>query len=352
MIDTARLLDMIDLRELAEEAGATFRTFSREGGSSRCPLHGGDNESAFHLYRSRDGRWRWHCFTNCPEGDRDGDAISFYQRWRDVDFRTAVAELGERVGMNVVTERTQSVPRMAPAREGPSAAWLARATQFATWAHDQLMAHGGALSYLREERGLTDETMVAWQLGFNPKDLFDKPARWGMEEDGGKVWLSKGIVIPGPSYSYVKIRRPLPGDMLAKRVGAVEYKTAVKYGSPRGGRKGLFGAEHFAGHPVLLLVEGEFDCLLTWQECGDMVDVATLGGARHRLASDDALQFLRYRRIIAVYDEDEAGAGGRAYLAALSERITAVAPPAHDLTDYWVAGGAMWLREWVKRVVG
>jgi DNA primase len=348
VIDIPRLLDMIDLRELAEEAGAQIRMAGREEGSSPCPLHGGDNESAFHIYRSRDGRWRWHCFTNCPEGENGGDAISFYQRWRGVDFKVAVAELGERAGVDVVKQRP-SQQRFSPApseSEGPSEKWLARAKAFTSWAHEKLIEHAGALSYVREERGLTDETLVTWQVGYNPKDLYDDPERWGLE--GRKIWLSKGITIPGPSY--VKIRRPQPGDLLSQRIGAVEYKPGIKYGSPRGGRKGIFGLDHAGGNQVLMLVEGEFDCLLAWQECRDLVDVATLGGARHRLASDDALQLLRYRRIIAVYDEDAAGDDGRAYLSGLSERIRAVAPPAHDLTDYWVAGGAMWLRNWVEEV--
>ncbi len=79
----AEILERADLRGLAERAGAAFNPPGR-GTASRCPLHGGDNPTAFHLYRGSDGRQRWHCFTRCPQGQNDGDAIGFYMSMTDV----------------------------------------------------------------------------------------------------------------------------------------------------------------------------------------------------------------------------------------------------------------------------
>src|SRR5512142_589032 len=93
--DVHELLQRLDLREMAEAAGASFA----RAASSTCPLHpDADNPTAFHLYCGRDGIWRWHCFTRCPAGQNDGDAISFYMRWRHVDFATALRELARREG--------------------------------------------------------------------------------------------------------------------------------------------------------------------------------------------------------------------------------------------------------------
>ncbi len=70
------LLQQIDLRALAEEAGTRFGRGPHP--SSCCPLHAGsDNPTAFHLYRGSDGIMRWHCFTRCPHGHNDGNAIGF-----------------------------------------------------------------------------------------------------------------------------------------------------------------------------------------------------------------------------------------------------------------------------------
>jgi DNA primase len=38
---------------------------------------------------------------------------------------------------------------------------------------------------LEKERGLSPETQRAFQLGYNPANLYDAPARWGL--DGRKI---------------------------------------------------------------------------------------------------------------------------------------------------------------------
>ena len=87
--DLDLIRERVDLHDLAEEAGAEFR-----GDSSRCPLHGGDNPTAFHVYEN--GR-KWHCFTNCTDGENDGDVFSFYMRWKGVEFKEAVKEFLDRL---------------------------------------------------------------------------------------------------------------------------------------------------------------------------------------------------------------------------------------------------------------
>jgi DNA primase len=46
-------------------------------------------------------------------------------------------------------------------------------------------AGAGARQYLEKERGLSPETQRAFQLGYNPANLYDAPARWGL--DGRKI---------------------------------------------------------------------------------------------------------------------------------------------------------------------
>ncbi len=54
MIDVDRLLEAVDLTALAEQAGAQFRKTGKTLRST-CPLHGGDNRTAFSVY-SENGR--------------------------------------------------------------------------------------------------------------------------------------------------------------------------------------------------------------------------------------------------------------------------------------------------------
>ncbi len=340
MIDIAQLLKTVDLINLAEQAGARFNNRH----SSRCPLHNGNNQNAFHIYYGQDGIARYHCFTNCPDGANGGNSIDFYMRWRQVDFKTAVKELSNMYNINAPTQLMVDTTIVRPAEIDsapvpPSDQWQARASAFVSYAHDKLWNDQRALCYLLE-RGLIEDTIATFSLGYNPRDLHDTAEHWGL--DGNTIWLPHGIVIPHRRYTaigsgegewpiwFVNIRRP---------VGT------PKYCGPRGGVRGIYHGP-VAGHPVLLLAEGEFDTMLAWQSANDLCDVATLGGARHRIDVLDSAVLMRYASIICAYDLDATGERGREYLrSAVGARITVDHPSSHDLTDYWKSGGD--LRKWI-----
>lgn len=335
-MDVSEVLKRVDLRELAEHAGARFNNANR----SRCPLHGGNNPTAFSIYQGQDGVWRWHCFTGCQDGNNSGDVIKFYMLRNNCDFKTALAALASMAGVvdNKKPYRpawpTDTQPSIRPVGT-PPVQWQARAAAFVDYAHGQLATAGHALNYLYTERGLTDDTIDKFRLGYNPKDLHDQPGRWGLS--GKPVYLAKGIVIPhvaGCNVHYVNIRRAA-GD--------------PKYCGPRGGVRGLFPVEMMTGKPVVLMCEGEFDAMLAWQAASDLVDVATIGGARQHLDVAGAAVLARALCIIAVLDDDLAGVLGKLALGALSDRIAMEQPPAHDITDYWRAGGNV--RAWIAGLV-
>lgn len=177
----------------------------------------------------------------------------------------------------------------------PSQVWQDRAKEFVDYGRRCLWDDVGerALAWLRA-RGLTDNTIRSFQLGFNPTEREDDPDLWGL--DGKKVWLPRGIVIPceGGALWYVRIRRPRNGP---------------KFVHVRGGRAAPFGADRL-GHVgrLLLVCKGEFDVMLAIQEAGDILGAITLEGAGRRIAQS--------RRMVQVGFAD----GG-------------------DLTDYYLAGG-------------
>ncbi|MFN2282429.1 MAG: hypothetical protein ACK2TZ_11240, partial [Anaerolineales bacterium] len=266
---------------------------------------------------------------------------------------TAVAELSQRVGLEMKNQITP-VPTVPPAPVKPNPAWHARAEQFVAWAEINLRGEGGAQAraYLEKERGLSSETCKAFRLGYNPRMLYDDPTRWGLE--GRKIWLPRGIVIPGFWQGqpwYIKVRRLLPGDKLEEYIGtwtARDGAADIKFGGPRGGRTVLFRLEFPDYLPVLVLAEGEWDAMLLWEYCPDLCDVGTLGGAGSRFDALDLALLTRYLAVLVIHDDDKAGQQGRAYIQALnarSQRIIPIKPPAHDLTDFWKAGGD--LRAWM-----
>jgi hypothetical protein len=356
MYDLEAICSQISLVALAEKAGAVFDNRL----SSHCPLprHGGDRSSlAFTIY---DNGRRWKCHSSCPADANGGDVIQFYMLWKDVDFKTACAELSARIGASTGQPshpEPASISAQTPLSP-PDEGWRCRAEQFITWAEANLSGKAGAPArkYLDKERGLSPETQRAFRLGYNPTNLYDAPARWGL--DGRKIWLPRGIVIPGYSRGqpwYVKIRRPLPGDALGQHIGSWRKRDGlpdVKFGGPRGGHSTLFRLELLDYLPVLLLVEGEFDAMLLWEYCADFCDAGTLGGARAKFDALDLALLTRYLAVLVVYDDDKAGEEGRKYNANLqgrTGRVISISPPAHDLTDYWKTGGDA--RAWAARHV-
>jgi hypothetical protein len=200
--------------------------------------------------------------------------------------------------------------------------------------------------YLCKERGLSDTTIQAFHIGYNPTNLYDDPAKWDL--DGRKVWLPRGIIIPGMldgQIHYIKIRRPLQNDVLGNYIPQWTPRDGspdVKFGGPRSGKTVLFHLELVDRLPVLVLTEGEWDAMLVWEHCADLCDIATLGGAQSKFDPLELAALAQYYKILVVHDDDKAGEKGREYirsLQAISERFQIILPPAHDLTDFWKAGG-------------
>lgn len=79
------LIDAIRARLTVDEV---LEHYGLEATPTCCPLHGGDNLAAFKMYP--DDPSRWHCFTRCEDGKRDGDVIDLIQRLEECSFADAL----------------------------------------------------------------------------------------------------------------------------------------------------------------------------------------------------------------------------------------------------------------------
>jgi len=334
------------------------RVASTNGGewAGPCPFCGG--EDRFRVWPTHPGgRGRWWC-RGC---DRSGDVYAYLQQRDGLSFPQAVEALTRGSGCRAAPAPQPDLQSASSslACEPPGKEWQARARAFCDYARDCLWsAEGlGARTYLAEVRGLAEETIRHFGLGYNPCTLYDRPvSRWGFDR-GRAVYLSRGLVIPcdldGVLW-YVQVRRPRESEPLLAYLGGdiPAWRPEAKYMALKGGAgKALFGAavEDLAGREVLLLCEGEFDAMLAWQALRHLVDVATLGGAakgNRGLPGRWHLRLLHYEAILAAYDADRAGQAGAAMLAAHSRRVKPIAVPSGgDLTGYWQSGGNLetWL---------
>lgn len=80
------VLAKTDLIELVRLAGGSPNGHGR----CACPIHGGKDTNAFHVYTAN-GKQMWKCFSNdCGSGD----ALDFVQKWRGWDLKAAYEFLG------------------------------------------------------------------------------------------------------------------------------------------------------------------------------------------------------------------------------------------------------------------
>jgi len=275
----------------------------------RCPFHEDHHPS---LFLNTDGQ-SYRCF-GC--GAR-GDALTWVMARNGWAFREALAYLANLVGVPMTTGaarpvhirgRTSRPTPPAPPVVPPDATWQARARLILGRAQEVLWSDAGDVgrAYL-QERGLQENTLRAWGLGWCPRDVFDPPERWGLT--GKRIYVPRCVVIPhwvGDELWALKVRR-FVGDATATA------DSGGKYGGPRGGQITLYGAEKLQGDRPLFIAEAELDALLLWQAAGDLVDVVALAGADvagalHHRQDDvkDAQLMLRFWQDIEQGEQDRA----------------------------------------------
>jgi hypothetical protein len=309
-------------------------------------------------------RRRWWCRV-CLAGDRWQDAIAYVQRRDGVtDFAEACRRLGAspselggrgraRSGVATAVAAALGLRRASeldlPEELEPSPAWQQRALHFLEACEAALWSPTGARArtYLHQ-RGLHDQTLRTWRVGFQPAPRrYDLAERWGQPprtEDGrpALVWLPRGIVLPWF----------VDGRLWHLKVRTATADPDERYRTVRGGHPWLYGADTLTPDRPVVLLEAELCAQLVWQEAGDLVGAASLGGC-NRALTRRALDRLAACPIqLLAHDADAEGDRGAERLAAQLPRPWRARPPgAKDPTAYGQAGGNVraWLAAEVAR---
>jgi len=123
-----------------------------------CPFHNEKTPS----FVVNPERQTWRCFGACAEG---GDLFTFAQKANGWDFREALRELGQEAGVQV---RPQTAEQKSRSEHLDRLRGLLAAA--AEHYHSHLLgAEGlGAFSYVRDKRGLTEDTIKRFQIGYAP----------------------------------------------------------------------------------------------------------------------------------------------------------------------------------------
>jgi DNA primase len=267
MIDYASLKRAVPLRDiLAAYDVRNLRSVGSEALIGPCPLHGGDNPTAFRVQLERG---LWHCFTRCG----GGDTLDLVARLEG----TSVYQAG------LALQRMASLCAPLVAREESPSALPELPFRLTLEPHP----------YLTRERGLSTATCSHFGVGRCRRGLLAGRIAIPIHDEHGRLVAYAGRSLDA---------RP------------------DKYRFPRGFPKGrvLFNAWRQAENEELIVVEGFFDVLRLHQH-GHPEAVALMGST----ASPSQLDWLvsSGKRLVLLLDGDEAGQRGQALLAASLARV-------------------------------
>ena len=259
-------------------------------------------------------RGMYYCFST----SQGGDMFTFIQVMEGVDFKEALKVLAQKAGVELIPEK----PEKRTERERSYAA-LQTATDFYK---DWLEREPAARAYVGT-RGVSDETIQKWQIGFAPgpptygwRMLKDHLEKYGYSKDELlKVGLIKSTEGGKEPFDVFRDRIMFPlfdtsgkvvafsGRILSKGTDAPKYvnspetelykKSELLYGYD----KAKHGIRHY---DFSLIVEGQFDVVMCHQ-AGYTNTVAVSGTAltSHHV---DLLARLSERVVLAL-DADKAG---------------------------------------------
>lgn len=183
-LDLDTLLSRIDLEQIAQQAGTKLH---RRGGELRgiCPLHKGDNPTAFTVYKDSSGHERWRCYTKCNAG---GDAIDFVQRWHNLDFIGAVKYLAEYFHLDLLDIGIDAEAIQIEAVNRRQSDVLVEAARY----YGAMLAgqEGEAARKYLSERGLTEKTVRSASWGYSRSD---RGLLQHLQQVGADITLAKQI---------------------------------------------------------------------------------------------------------------------------------------------------------------
>ena len=281
-----------------------------------CPFHNEKSPS----FSVSPGKQMYYCF-GCGAG---GNVITFLMEYENYTFQEALSSLADRAGV--------SLPKMEYGREAREQAEMrTRLLEVnklaANYFYYQMKQPQGkpAYDYFRLKRGLADETIVHFGLGYSNKtsdDLYRYLKGKGyedsflkdtglvtLEERGGrdKFWNRVMFPIMDVNNRVIGFGGRVMGDGEPKYLNSPETKLFDK-------SRNLYGLNYarLSREGYLLICEGYLD-VISLHQAGFTNAVASLGTA---FTSQHANVLKRYTdQVILTYDSD--GAGVKAALRAI-----------------------------------
>lgn len=315
MIDRNTINRIIDRAEILDVVG-DFVSLRKHGNDwiGLCPFHD-DTRPSFHVSPQKNV---CKCFA-CGEG---GNPLSFVMKHEHLSFPEAVKYLGRKYGIEVEeTQMSEEEKKEASERE-----LLLRANSFArdhfvSTLHNDAEGRRVGLSYFRE-RGLSDETIKKFELGYSPASYTVLYEKVKAEGEDPEVFEKTGLLIKRDNGSYIdryrdRVIYPIHsisgnvvgfgGRILVKKENTGKYinsPASVIYDKSRELYGLYFAKKALSKKDRCLVVEGYMD-VLSMHQVGVENVVASSGTA---LTSQQVQIIKRYTsNLVLIFDADAAG---------------------------------------------
>lgn len=306
------------------------------GWNGPCPLCGGEpgKSDRFMVWPDRAESLGEVCATHnitgiwsCRQCGASGDTIAYLMKIDGLDFKAALAELGIEGSRSACRRRRAPLePRRADVsplwipREWPtpSDVWCAYVAGLLAEAEESIWKQPSALHWL-EARGITEEAVRAYHIGYLPAESKKFPGRWrsrsalGLEPKTGddgkirtKLFIPRGIVIP----TFASDGRVL--NLRIRRHKEDLGERSPKYMELEGSCKAplFLQSSRPASLSVYFVTEAELDAILIHHATGGVVGAVAV---RTNRGKPDVVADGRLReavRVCIALDYDGPGADG------------------------------------------
>lgn len=270
--------------------------------SSPCPFCGGKDR--FRIWpRQNKGKGRYWC-RKCGN---TGKAIDYLMDKKGYEHNEACKILKIKPAKSSSSKIVSTDKEIWKAKDDEKVIpvqWQQNAKQFLINSIKALWSNRFVIKRRQlHKRGIKDETIKKFRLGWNETDIYGIRTKWGLKEiikENGmkkKLWIPGGLVIPtfdeAGKICRIRVRRSNPNDNFGRYVvlSGSSMKPMVI------GNKKIFA-----------IVESELDAMLLHQEAGDYLSVMALGSVHYKPDENMTERLRKAPLILVCLDNDEAGA--------------------------------------------
>jgi len=347
------IIEEIKSRLNIVDVASGYIKLEKAGGSYKacCPFHS-EKTPSFFISSSRQ---TYHCF-GCNRG---GDVISFVEEIEGLDFSGALRVLAERAGVELTRERSETKNERAE---------IYRALELAAKFYEAVLPKFPDASAYLKERGLTDDTIQQFHIGFAPDEwraLSDFLTKKGISE---QAMERAGLIVRSPKGVYDRFRSRIMFPIMDSSGRVIAFSGRI-YNESTGKTLGASSSAKYINSPETeifhksrilfglyqarealrhadraVLVEGQMDLILSHQ-AGVKNTVASSGTA---LTIDHLALIKRFtKNLTLALDADKAGlsathrAVGLAFDQDMAVSVASI-PEGLDPADLILRNGEEW----------